>query len=93
LCSEPASDPTQQLHRAHYSVLARETNSNIGFNLPWWNRLFGTCQNQPERGHEGMTINVETFCDPAKRLLDRMLTQLFRTWDDDHPLGRREATE
>ena len=40
-----------------------------------------------------MTISVETFCDPAKRLLDRIMTQLFLTWDDEHPLGRREATE
>jgi sterol desaturase/sphingolipid hydroxylase (fatty acid hydroxylase superfamily) len=33
---------TPDMHRVHHSVERRETNSNFGFNLPWWDRLFGT---------------------------------------------------
>ncbi len=40
---------TPEMHRVHHSVIIRETNSNFGFNLPWWDRLFGTYRNQPER--------------------------------------------
>src|SRR5262245_61598708 len=45
---------TPEMHRVHHSVLPRETNSNFGFNLPWWDRLFGTYKAQPAEGHEGM---------------------------------------
>ncbi|HFQ89744.1 MAG TPA: sterol desaturase family protein, partial [Desulfobulbus sp.] len=33
---------TPDMHRVHHSVIIRETNSNFGFNFPWWDRLFGT---------------------------------------------------
>ena len=33
---------TPDMHRVHHSILRRETDSNFGFNLPWWDRLFGT---------------------------------------------------
>ena len=46
---------TPEMHRVHHSVVSRETNSNFGFNLPWWDRLFGTYRAQPAAGHEGMT--------------------------------------
>jgi len=39
---------TPDMHRVHHSVEPRETNSNFGFNLPWWDRLFGTYRAQPE---------------------------------------------
>jgi sterol desaturase/sphingolipid hydroxylase (fatty acid hydroxylase superfamily) len=69
---------TPDMHRVHHSVIERETNSNFGFNLALWDRLFGTYRAQPEAGHEGMTIGVEQFRDPAEARLDRMLTQPFR---------------
>lgn len=40
------------MHRVHHSVVVRETNSNFGFNLPCWDRLFGTYQPQPAAGQE-----------------------------------------
>ena len=43
---------TPDMHRVHHSVVPRETNSNFGFNLPWWDRLFGTYRAQPAAGHE-----------------------------------------
>ena len=69
------------------------TNSNFGFNLPWWDRLFGTYRAQPEAGHEGMTIGVQDIRDPAEQRLDRMLTQPFRSGDNSHALGVRERAE
>lgn len=69
---------TPDLHRVHHSVLRRETDSNFGFNLPWWDWLFGTYRAQPEAGHEGMTLGIEQFRDPAELRLDRLLSQPFR---------------
>jgi sterol desaturase/sphingolipid hydroxylase (fatty acid hydroxylase superfamily) len=69
---------TPDMHRVHHSVVPRETNSNFGFNLPWWDRLFGTYRAQPAAGHERMTIGIEQFRDPRELRLDRMLMQPFR---------------
>jgi len=81
---------TPDMHRVHHSIVPRETNSNFGFNLPWWDRLFGTYRAQPEAGHEAMTIGIEQFRDPRELRLDRMLSQPFRDDDRLYPLGRRE---
>jgi sterol desaturase/sphingolipid hydroxylase (fatty acid hydroxylase superfamily) len=52
---------TPDMHRVHHSVVIRETNSNFGFNFPWWDRLFGTYRDQPAAGHEGMTIGLSQY--------------------------------
>ncbi len=70
---------TPDMHRVHHSVRPMETNSNFGFNLPWWDRIFGTYREQPEDGHDGMTIGLKQVRDPAEQRLDRMLTQPFRS--------------
>lgn len=57
---------TPDMHRVHHSVEDDETNSNFGFNLPWWDRLFGTYRAQPRAGHERMTIGIQTFRKPAE---------------------------
>jgi sterol desaturase/sphingolipid hydroxylase (fatty acid hydroxylase superfamily) len=56
---------TPDMHRVHHSHLDHETNSNFGFNLSIWDRLFGTYRDQPEEGHEGMMIGIDTFRDAA----------------------------
>jgi sterol desaturase/sphingolipid hydroxylase (fatty acid hydroxylase superfamily) len=58
---------TPDMHRVHHSVIRFETNSNFGFNLPWWDRLMGTYRAQPQKGHDDMTIGLNQFRD-AKRL-------------------------
>jgi sterol desaturase/sphingolipid hydroxylase (fatty acid hydroxylase superfamily) len=68
---------TPDMHRVHHSWHPEETNSNFGFNLPWWDRLFGTYRDQPRDGHQGMTIGLDEFRDPAWERLDRMLIQPF----------------
>ena len=84
---------TPDMHRVHHSILARETNSNFGFNLPWWDRLFGTYRAQPEAGHDAMTIGIEQFRDPRELRLDRMLLQPFRGDVGRCPLGRRQREQ
>ena len=55
---------TPDMHRVHHSIDRRETDSNFGFNLPWWDRLFGTYRAQPASGHVGMTLGINRFRDP-----------------------------
>jgi sterol desaturase/sphingolipid hydroxylase (fatty acid hydroxylase superfamily) len=69
---------TPDMHRVHHSVVRAETDSNFGFNLPWWDRLFGTYRAQPAAGHDGITIGLPIFRDPRELRLDRLLTQPFR---------------
>ncbi|MGI9385405.1 MAG: sterol desaturase family protein [Methyloligellaceae bacterium] len=82
---------TPDMHRVHHSVVVRETNSNFGFNLPWWDRLFGTYRDQPAAGHAGMTIGIEQFRDPDELRLDRLLTQPFREEDRSYSFGREQS--
>jgi sterol desaturase/sphingolipid hydroxylase (fatty acid hydroxylase superfamily) len=84
---------TPEMHRVHHSILARETNSNFSFNLPWWDRLFGTYCAQPEAGHDAMVIGIEQFRDPRELRLDRLLLQPFREDGRRIPLGHREVAE
>ncbi|WP_282038527.1 sterol desaturase family protein [Halomonas alimentaria] len=82
---------TPDMHRVHHSWHRHETDSNFGFNLPWWDRLFGTYRAQPEEGHLGMTLGLEAFRAPRELRLDRMLTQPFRpadTPDEPRPVSR-----
>ena len=79
---------TPDMHRVHHSVVVAETNSNFGFNLPWWDRLFGTYRAQPAAGHEGMTIGIEQFRDPGDLRLDRMLIQPFVGAVGAYPINR-----
>ena len=69
---------TPDMHRVHHSIRREETDSNFGFNLPWWDRLFGTERAQPVDGHLGITIGIPLFRDPGELRLDRMLLQPFR---------------
>ena len=55
---------TPDMHRVHHSVEDDETNSNFGFNLPWWDRLFGTYKAQPDAGHDAMTIGIRDYRAP-----------------------------
>ena len=69
---------TPDMHRVHHSAIRRETDSNYGFNLTWWDRLCGTYRPQPEKGHDRMTIGLEYFREPVDLRLDKMLLQPLR---------------
>ncbi|MEX2174640.1 MAG: sterol desaturase family protein [Pirellulaceae bacterium] len=72
---------TPDMHRVHHSILRRETNSNFGFNLPWWDRLLGTYRDQPEAGHERMTIGLAEHRD--ERRTGRLQWMLVLPWTRD----------
>ena len=69
---------TPDMRRVHHSDVSFETNSNFGFNLPWWGLLFGTYRAQPGLGHENMTIGLHAFRDGAEFHFSYMLVQPFR---------------
>ena len=68
---------TPDMHRVHHSVHRDETDSNFGFNLPWWDHLFGTYRAQPRDGHTGMTIGLNIFRDHRSVGLHWLLLQPF----------------
>ena len=84
---------TPDMHRVHHSILRQETDSNFGFNLPWWDRLFGTYRAEPRAGHDGMTIGLPVFRDPGELRLDRLLTQPFRAPPEGSAAARAPAVE
>lgn len=84
---------TPDMHRVHHSHLADETNSNFGFNLSIWDRLFGTYRAQPAAGHTGMVIGIDTFRDPARCVkLSGILLMPFIGKITDYAINRRWNT-
>jgi sterol desaturase/sphingolipid hydroxylase (fatty acid hydroxylase superfamily) len=69
---------TPDMHRVHHSVYRDETDSNYGFNLSVWDRLFGTYRPQPRDGHENMAIGQPLFRTAAEGRLGRLLWQPLR---------------
>jgi sterol desaturase/sphingolipid hydroxylase (fatty acid hydroxylase superfamily) len=72
---------TPDMHRVHHSAILRETNSNFGFSLPWWDRLFGTYRAQPAAGHAAMRIGVAGLQGAGELNLARLLAQPLRSVD------------
>ncbi|KRT56678.1 hypothetical protein Ga0074115_1942, partial [endosymbiont of Ridgeia piscesae] len=79
------------MHRVHHSVEDDEANSNFGFSLPWWDRLFGTYRDQPRGGHESMTIGIHKYRDPKQvNRLPGMLALPFIGKISGYAINRRE---
>jgi sterol desaturase/sphingolipid hydroxylase (fatty acid hydroxylase superfamily) len=83
---------TPDMHRVHHSVVRGETNSNFGFNLPWWDRLLGTYRAQPAAGHDDMTIGVEQLQEGPPAGLGRLLAMPFSADPGRYPIGRRAGS-
>jgi sterol desaturase/sphingolipid hydroxylase (fatty acid hydroxylase superfamily) len=82
---------TPDMHRVHHSVLYDESSSNFGFNVPWWDRLFGTYRAQPGLGHDAMEIGVDAFRSVEDLRLDHLLIQPFQNTPGQYPINRRKA--
>ena len=81
---------TPDMHRVHHSVEDDESNSNFGFNLTWWDRLFGTYREQPRAGQLGMTIGIHDHTDPHEvARLPGMLMLPFKGQITDYAINRR----
>ena len=83
---------TPDMHRIHHSVIREETNSNFGFNLPWWDRLLGTYCHDPAQGQRGMTIGLDQFRNLDRLTLPRILVLPFVGATGRYPLNRGEAS-
>jgi len=82
---------TPDMHRVHHSVEDNEANSNYGFNLSIWDRLFGTYIDQPRAGHQGMTIGIHKYRDPKQvDQLPGMLMLPFKGEVTGYAINRRE---
>lgn len=68
---------TPDMHRVHHSEIQAETDSDFGFCVPWWDRIFGTYRAAPREGQLGMVIGVVGWRAPALQRLDRLLLQPF----------------
>jgi len=84
---------TPDMHRVHHSVIARETNSNFGFNLPWWDYLLGTYRSQPSQGHERMEIGLRQFRERYVDWLPWMLLLPFVGRRGEYPINRDEPEQ
>ena len=81
---------TPDMHRVHHSIEDDEANSNFGFNLPWWDRIFGTYKSQPRAGHEGMTIGIHKYREPKQvSWLPGMLLLPFKGKMSGYVINRR----
>jgi sterol desaturase/sphingolipid hydroxylase (fatty acid hydroxylase superfamily) len=80
---------TPDMHRVHHSVIIKETNSNFGFNFPWWDKVFGTYRDQPAAGHENMTIGLSQFRNEKKLTLPWLLVLPFIGKSGAYPIIRK----
>ncbi|MCW8933805.1 MAG: sterol desaturase family protein [Gammaproteobacteria bacterium] len=82
---------TPDMHRVHHSVEDDETNSNFGFNLSCWDRLFGTYREQPRKGHVAMNIGIRGFTKPQQSTwLHGLLIMPFIGKISGYTINRRE---
>ena len=85
---------TPDMHRVHHSVEHDEANSNFGFSLSIWDKLFGTYAAQPRAGHEGMVIGIDSFREPEKvSRLDGLLMLPFMAHVRGYTINRRRWGE
>jgi len=82
---------TPDMHRVHHSVIRRETNSNYGFNLSIWDRIFATYRAQPAAGHSGMTIGLSQFQHAPAHTLSWMLRLPFSGEMGQYPILKTDT--
>jgi len=66
---------TPALHRIHHSVIERETNTNYGFSVIWWDKIFGSYTDQPQGK---LTLGLNEYQTDAPSGLWWSLTAPFR---------------
>lgn len=68
---------TPDMHRIHHSVVKKETNSNYGFNLSIWDRIFKTYNQTAEKNTTEIDIGIESFREQKYLKIHQMLTIPF----------------
>jgi len=82
---------TPDMHRVHHSVRENETNSNFGFNLSLWDRLFGTYIQEPRDGQMNMTIGLDQFREPECQTLKGLLLMPFNNRITGYAINYRDV--
>jgi sterol desaturase/sphingolipid hydroxylase (fatty acid hydroxylase superfamily) len=80
---------TPDMHRVHHSTDVAETDSNYGFNLSIWDRLFRTYVPQPALGHEGMNIGLDDYRSDDPTRLGWSLALPFAAQNEARRRGQR----
>ena len=81
---------TPEMHRIHHSRIPRETDSNYSFSLSCWDRIFGTYQQQPKMGQQGVQFGIEGFNEPKEvNQIVGMLKLPFKGDVDHYAINRR----
>jgi sterol desaturase/sphingolipid hydroxylase (fatty acid hydroxylase superfamily) len=81
---------TPDMHRIHHSIHNAETDSNFGFVLPWWDRMFGTYRAEPAAGQVRMVVGIETFRTDRDLWLDRLVLNPILDDRDSELISRSE---
>ncbi len=85
---------TPDMHRIHHSIEDDESNTNFGFNLSCWDRMFGTYRDQPRKGHIGMTIGIHQFRSIQQTSwISGMLTIPFKGKTSGHIINNTHSNE
>ncbi|NGP52360.1 sterol desaturase family protein [Thioalkalivibrio sp. XN8] len=69
---------TPSMHRIHHSTWRRETDSNYGFHLSVWDRLFRSYTAEPREDERRMPIGLEQWREPRDQGLVSLLLNPFR---------------
>lgn len=69
---------TPSMHRIHHSIRRVETDSNYGFHLSVWDRLFGSYTAAPAEDERSMPIGLEDWREPREQTLVSLLLNPFR---------------
>jgi sterol desaturase/sphingolipid hydroxylase (fatty acid hydroxylase superfamily) len=77
---------TPDMHRIHHSIHADETDSNFGFVLPWWDRVFGTYRIEPAESQARMVVGIESFRRDRDLWLDRLVLNPILDERDSQPM-------
>jgi sterol desaturase/sphingolipid hydroxylase (fatty acid hydroxylase superfamily) len=72
---------TPSMHRIHHSTWQKETDSNYGFHLSVWDRLFGSYTSEPREDERRMPIGLNEYMDPRDQRLVSLLLNPFRSPD------------
>lgn len=69
---------TPSMHRIHHSVRREETDSNFGFSVSLWDRVFRSYRARPALPERTMPIGLAEWRDPRALGLGALLLQPFR---------------
>ena len=82
---------TPDMHRIHHSTRENETNSNFGFNISLWDRMFGTYMAEPRDGQQGMTIGLDNFSGENWQRLPGLLYMPFQSTIQGYAINYRDT--